>query len=148
MHHQWDHIHDMNKQGRQEQALAMSQARESGVNMFEFELWSLEDSRYPIRAGVVDVGRPMPDAHIQGSIKEMRTRLGTQMDYSAPDVPHAAATLAYKAGTELRESGLMGNMFHLIASLKTHVNGARIHQINKLGGVSVEWLKDSQRTEL
>ncbi|NQV22561.1 MAG: hypothetical protein HQ511_14195 [Rhodospirillales bacterium] len=146
--HPWERVQDLTKEGRQQQALAMGRAREQGRFVFEFELWSLGDGRYPIRAGVVDIGPPMPDAHIQGSIKDMKNRLGTQMDYSAPDVPHAAATLAFKAGTELRESGLMGNMFHLIASLKPNINGARIHQINKLGGVSVEWLKNSETTQL
>ncbi len=144
----WERVEDMTKAGRQKQAIAMARAKEQGRFVFEFELWSLEDGRYPLRAGVVDIGPPMPDAHIQGSISEMKNRLGTQMDYSAPDVPHAAMTLAYKAGTELRESGLMANMFHLVMSLKPHINGARIHQINKMGGVSVEWLSNSEATQL
>lgn len=142
--HPWERVQDLTKEGRQKQALVVAQAREQGRFVFEFELWSLADGRYPLKAGIVDIGPPMPDIHVQGSIKEMKHRLGTQMNYSTPDVPHAAATLAYKAGTEMRESGLMANMFHLIFSLKPHINGARIHQINKMGGVSVEWLTDSE----
>jgi len=146
--HPWERVEDMTKQGRQKQAIAMAKAKEMGRFVFEFELWSLEDGHSPIRAGVVDIGPPMPNAHIEGSIGEMKKRLGTQMDYSAPDVPVAAMTLAYKAGTELRESGLMANMFHMVMSLKPHINGARIHQINKMGGVSVEWLYQSEVVQL
>jgi hypothetical protein len=144
----WERVEEMTKEGRQKQAIAMMKAKEMGRFVFEFELWSLEDSKKPLRAGVVDLGPPMPDSHIQGSVDAMKKKLGTQFDYSAPDIPHAAMTLAYKAGTELRESGLMANMFHMVMTLKPHINGARIHQINKMGGVSVEWLYQSEVTQL